>query len=374
MDFGLSDDQELLQSSAREFLERECPPTLVRHVYDSAEGRSEALDRRIAEMGWNGVLVPDSLGGLGLGVLDAVVLLTELGRAAAPGPFFFSSVLAVAALEAAANARLKKAWLPKLATGETTATVAWLEESDRLDADGIAARATKRGAAWRLSGTKLFVPYAAAADVLVTPFRTSGAGAKGVTLFLVRRDAPGLSIEPLQTIDRTRRVYEVAFRNVEADAVVGKVGEAWPVLERLLDLAAVGLAADSLGGAERALEMAVAYSKTREQFGRPIGSFQAVKHMAAEMVADVEPSRSLVWYAAYAADRRKGASRAASMAKARLSEVYSRTANRAVQMHGGIGFTWEHDVHFWFKRAKWNELAFGDPVFHRERVAELGGY
>jgi len=162
---------------------------------------------------------------------------------------------------------------------------------------------------------------------------------------------------------------------VDREDVLGRVGGAWPVLARLLDLAAVGLAADALGGAEQVLDMAVAYAKTREQFGRPIGSFQAMKHMAAEMVADIEPSRSLLWYAAHAQDARpREASRAASMAKASLCDIYARSSNRAVQMHGGIGFTWEHDLHFWFKRAKWNELAFGDPSFHRERVAALGGF
>jgi alkylation response protein AidB-like acyl-CoA dehydrogenase len=172
-------------------------------------------------------------------------------------------------------------------------------------------------------------------------------------------------------------VGEVAFRDVRVEraALLGRPGRGWPLLARLLDLGAVGIAADSLGGAERALEMAVEYSKVREQFGRKIGSFQALKHMAAEMVADIEPARSLVWYAAWAFDHRpRESARAAAMAKARLGEVYSTVVNRAVQMHGGIGFTWEHDLHLWFKRARWNEVAFGDPTFQRERLAAIDRY
>jgi alkylation response protein AidB-like acyl-CoA dehydrogenase len=208
----------------------------------------------------------------------------------------------------------------------------------------------------------------------VVSARTAGRGEEGVTLFLVPADTPGLTIEPLDLVDLTRRAARLTFDGVELtpSAVLGRVGAGWKIASRLMDAAAVLLAADSLGGAERTLEMAVEYSRTREQFGRPIGSFQAVKHMAAEMVSEIEPARSLVWYASYAFDSvRKDASRAAAMAKARLSDVYSRTANRAVQIHGGIGFTWEHDLHFWFKRAKANEFAFGDATHHRERLADL---
>jgi alkylation response protein AidB-like acyl-CoA dehydrogenase len=198
-----------------------------------------------------------------------------------------------------------------------------------------------------------------------------------VSLFLVETAARGVRVKPLETIDLSRRMAEVELRGVtvEKTALVGKAGAGWALLSRLLDLGAIGIAADSLGGAARALEMAVEYSKVREQFGRKIGSFQALKHMAAEVVAEVEPARSLVWYAAYTADHRPGeAARAATIAKARLGEVYSLAVNRAVQMHGGIGFTWEHDLHLWFKRARGNEVAFGDPTFHRERLATLDAY
>ena len=377
MDFGLSEDQALLQRSAAEFLASECPPSLVREVTRDEEGFPRALYRQMAELGWMGLIVPESYGGAGLTMLDLALLTEQLGRAVVPGPFFSSAVLATLAILQAGSGAQKKAWLPRLAAGEAVGTLAWLEESDRLDADGIAARARKVGKAYRLSGRKLFVTDAHVADVIVAPFRTAGRGEDGVTLFLVPRDTPGVTVTPLHSIDLTRRPMEVRFADVElpASAVLGAEHKGWKTLARVGDAAAVSLAADSLGGAARALEMAVEYAKVREQFGRPIGSFQAVKHIAAEMVSEIEPARSLVWYAGYAYDAAvRDAARAAAMAKACLGDVYSRTTNRAVQIHGGIGFTWEHDLHFWFKRAKWNEFAFGDPTYHRERLAQLSRF
>jgi len=373
MDFGLSETQEQLQQSARDFLARACPAAFVREVMQDAEGFPRAFYRQLAELGWTGLIVPEAYGGSALGMLDLAVLTEEIGRAVMPGPFL-SSTLATLAIAQAGSAAQKKHWLPKLAGGDAVGTLAFLEESDRLDADGVTTRAKSARGTYRLTGTKLFVTDAHVADVIVAAFRTGGKGEDGISLFLVPRDAPGLSIAALPIIDQTRRVCAVTFDGVEvpAGAVLGKTGNGWKRMRRLLDAAAVLLAADCLGGAEKALEMAVEYSKVREQFGRPIGSFQAVKHMAAEMVSEIEPARGLVWYAAYAYDMLpRDASRAAAMAKAQLSEVYARVANRAVQIHGGIGFTWEHDMHLWFKRAKWNQLAFGDGIFQRERVATL---
>ena len=238
-------------------------------------------------------------------------------------------------------------------------------------------RCAKTRSGCRLNGVKMFVTDAAVADFLVVATRSRGQGEAGVRLALVPRDTPGLTIHPLLNVDQTRRTYEVVFRNVDVptSAQLADESKGWKILSRVIDAAAVVLAADSLGGAQRALELAVEYAKVREQFGRPIGSFQAIKHIAAEMVSEVEPARALVWYAAYAYENEtRNAARAVSMAKARLSDVYSRTANRAVQIHGGIGFTWEHDLHLWFKRAKWNELAFGDATYHRARLAELEGW
>jgi alkylation response protein AidB-like acyl-CoA dehydrogenase len=275
------------------------------------------------------------------------------------------------------SAAQRKAWLPKLAAGEAVATLAFLEAGDRLDAEGVRAKARRSRGAYRLAGTKMFVGDALAADVLVVAARSAGRGEDGISLFLVPRETPGLDIQTLESLDLTRRTAQVELQDVEvpASALLGTEGRGWRTLARVLDAAAVILAADALGGSQKALEMAVEYSKVREQFGRPIGSFQAVKHMAAEMVSEIEPARSLVWYAAYAFDELpREAAKAASMAKARLSDVYSRVTNLAVQIHGGIGFTWEHDMHLWFKRAKWNEYAFGDATYHRERLAKLAKF
>jgi len=377
MDFGLSEEQEMLQRSAREFLAQECPPTFVRELFKDRDGFSRELHRKMAEQGWTGLLIPGAYGGLGLGMLDMALLLEEMGRAVVPGPFMFSSVLATLALMQGGSTAQKKTWLPRLASGEAVGTLAFLEADDRLDAAGITLKAKKSRDGYTLSGTKMFVPFAAVADVLLVAARTRGRGEDGVNLLVVERETPGLTIKPLEIFDLTRRVYEVECKDVTVPqaAVVGSEGQGWKILARLIDAACIALAADSLGGAQRALEMAVEYTKMRTQFNRPIASFQALKHMAAEMASEIEPARALVWYAAHAFDTRpREAPRAAALAKARLSEVYARTTNRAVQMHGGIGFTWEHDMHFWFKRAKWNEFAFGDATYHRERLAQLEGF
>jgi len=377
IDFGLSEEQEALQAAARDFLTRECPPALVRETAKAPDGVPRALYAKMAELGWMGLAVPEKDGGLGLGTLDLALVLEELGRVAAPGPFLGTQLVIAALLRAGSSAQ-KKQWLPRLIAGESLGALAYLEASDRHDAAGITLAAKKTRVGYQLKGEKLFVAGLPGASLLLVAARTkAGSGPRGVSLFVVPVDTPDVRVRPVETIDLTRRVGELELRDVvvERAALVGREGEGWPLLARLLDLGAVGIAADSLGGAERALEMAVEYSKVRQQFGRPIGSFQALKHMAAEMVAEVEPSRSLVWYAAYVFDATPNESaRAASMVKARLGEVYSRTVNRAVQMHGGIGFTWEHDLHLWFKRARWNEVAFGDPPFHRERLAELDEY
>jgi alkylation response protein AidB-like acyl-CoA dehydrogenase len=377
IDFGLSEDQEALQRAAREFLARECPPALVRETAKQPDGVPRALYRQMAENGWFGLLVPEKDGGLGLGVLDLALVLEELGRVVAPGPFL-GTQLVIAALLRGGTAAQRQAWLPRLVAGEALGALAYLEASDRHDAAGIAVQARKTREAWRVRGEKRFVMGVPGADVLLVAVRSGrGTAEPGVSLLLVEPDAPGVKLRPAETVDLTRRAGDVAFRDaaVPRAALVGREGGGWPLLARLLDLAAVGIAADSLGGAERALEMAVEYSKVRQQFGRPIGSFQALKHLAAEMVSEVEPCRSLVWYAAYAWDHRpRDSARAAAIAKARLGDVYSRTVNRSVQMHGGIGFTWEHDLHLWFKRAMWNEVVFGDPAFHRERLAAIDRY
>jgi len=378
IDFGLTEDQEALQRAAREFLAAECPPALVRDTAGDGDGIPRALYKKMAGLGWMGLVVPEREGGLGLSTLDLALVLEELGRAVAPGPFL-PTQLVIAALLRAGTPAQRAAWLPRFLAADAFGTLAVSEGGLAYDPAGIQTRAKKAKGGWVLDGTKVFVQDAPGSDVLLVAARTkAGSKETGISLFLVERATKGLKVRSHESFDLTRRSGEVVLKNVVVPktALVGKEGTAWPLLLQLLDLACVGIASDSLGGSWKAIEMAVGYSKVREQFGRKIGSFQAMKHIAAEMVADVEPTRSLVWFAAYAFENRppREAARAAAMAKAALGDVYSRTARRAVEMHGGIGFTWEFDLHLWFKRAHANELAYGDPVLHRERLATIDGY
>ena len=358
MDFGLSEEQQQLKTSVRELLAAECPTPAVRKAMASDDGTLPELWREIAKLGWTGLIVPEKFGGAGLGMLDMAVLLEEQGYAAMPGPFLFSAAIATEAVVRGGSEETKAKWLGVLAEGKAIGTVAIAETSDRIPT------LAKDG---RLSGSKVFAPYANLADFIVVSVR----GEAGRSLALVDTHSSGVILNRLWHLDLTRRFGLVDFGAAAAEQLSG--GES--LHRRILDVGAVAIAADSLGGMQRALDMAVDYSKVREQFGKPIGSFQALKHAAAEIVADLEPARSLVWYAAHALDAMpKEAPRAAAMAKARLCEVYSRGTDRAVLMHGGIGFTWEHDIHLWFKRARFNESYLGSPAYYRERVAQLSAY
>ena len=367
MDFGLSEEQQQLKESARAFLSGECPTTFVRRTMATDDGYPRELYEHIAKLGWTGLIVPEKFGGAGLGMLDMAMVLEEGGYAAMPGPFLFSSMLAASALKLSGSEKLNSKWLTALAEGRAIGTVAVVENAASIDPRDINAIASKAAAGWHLSGTKMFVPYANVADFIVVAAKHDS----DIFLFVVDTKSPGVTIRSLKNLDLTRRVSSVELKSAPAERLKGGTD----LFAKLVDIAAIAVAADSLGGTERALEMAVDYSKVREQFGKPIGSFQALKHAAAEIVADVEPARAMLWYAAYAQDiGAADASRVAAMAKARLCDIYSRATDRAVLMHGGIGFTWEHDMHLWFKRARFNESYFGSPSFHRERVASLGAY
>jgi alkylation response protein AidB-like acyl-CoA dehydrogenase len=371
VDFGLSDEQRQLKETAREFLRNECPTTLVRTAMAAEDGMPRELYREIAKLGWTGLIVPEKFGGAGLSMLDMAVLLEECGYAAMPGPFLFSSVIAASAIVRGGSEELQSRWLPALAEGRAIGTIAIVDEDDGLDPRDITAMAVKNDSGFILLGAKMFVPYAHLADFIVVAARVESADE--AALFVIETETPGLSVKPLKCLDLTRRIARVELDGVRVNTGAWLRGE--DLFERVIDIGATAIAADSLGGIERALEMAVDYSRVREQFGKPIGSFQALKHAAAEIVADLEPARSLVWYAAHAQDALPAeAARAAAMAKARLCEIYTRATDRAVLMHGGIGFTWEHDIHLWFKRARFNESCLGTPVYHRERVATLGDY
>jgi alkylation response protein AidB-like acyl-CoA dehydrogenase len=299
-------------------------------------------------------------------------VMEEMGRALLPSPFIWTTMAAEAIRRAGSEAQ-KRAILPKIAAGETIATIAWMEPPGGWDAAGITAAAQKTADGFRLDGVKLFVNDAHLADLLIVAARTGGAGEDGVTLFALDARRGGIEIIPLKTMDQTRKLSEVRLNGVRAgaDEMIGTMGGGWKTLSETIDRGKVMIAAEMMGGAQKALEMSVEYAKVRVQFGRPIGSFQAVQHKCANMMVDVESAKSAVYYAAWAVSNEVAESPlAAALAKAAASDAYRRVTADAIQVHGGIGFTWDHDLHLYFKRAKSSEFTFGDATWNRELVAQ----
>jgi alkylation response protein AidB-like acyl-CoA dehydrogenase len=375
LDFGFSEEQEMLRASARSLLEKECPSTVVRKLMDDERGYDPKLWKQMADLGWTGLVLPEEFGGGGLSYVDLVVVLEEMGRVLLPSPFIWT-VMFAEALKRAGSPAQKKDLLPKIASGDLVATLAYTEPSGRWDAEGIVMPAESEGSGFRLEGKKLYVPDAHVADRMLVAARTGGAGESEVTLFIVDSKNKGVTVTPLKTMDQTRKLSEVTFSgvHVEQDAVVGDVGEGWKVLSEVLDRAKVSLAAEMLGAAQKVLETATDYAKMRVQFGRPVGSFQAVQHKCANMLLDVESAKSVVYYASWAVTNEVAeAPLAAATAKAAASDAFRRTASDGIQVHGGIGFTWEHDMHLYFKRSKSSEVTFGDASFNRAQMANLIG-
>jgi alkylation response protein AidB-like acyl-CoA dehydrogenase len=327
-----------------------------------------------AELGWTSVVIPEEYGGLGLSYVELIALMEEMGAALLCAPFLSSVCLAGNALVVGGTEAQKEEHLPGIAEGTTTGTLAYMESNGRPDATGIEAVAQRDGGDFLLSGTKSFVLDGHSAGLLVVAARRPGSkGEDGISLFLVSPDSPGLERRLLPTMDQTRKQAELQLHEVRvpAEALMGKEGEGWKALSRTLDLASVALAAEQVGGAQRCLDMSVEYAKERVQFGRPIGSFQAIKHKCADMMVEVESARSASYYAGWAAaEDAEDLPVAAALAKAFCSDTYFRCAAQSVQIHGGVGFTWEYDVHLYFKRAKSTEILFGSPAYHRERVAQ----
>ncbi len=376
MDFGFSEEQDMLRQMARDFLAEKCPTTFVRQMMEDEKGYSADLWNEMAGFGWLGMTFPEAYGGQGLGFVDLMVVLEEMGAVLLPSPYLSSVVLAGQTILIAGSEAQKQAYLPKIADGSLIATLALTEPSGRFDAEGIAdVRALPADDGFQISGAKLFITDAHVSDLMVVAARTKDAGDKsfGVTLFLVDSNAPGITINLLDTMDQTRKQCEVVFDNVQVsrDRVLGQVDMGWPVLQKVLNLGCAALCAEMVGGAQRVLDISVDYAKERVQFGRPIGSFQAIKHKCAEMMLQVESAKSAAYYAAWAVDEDvPEAPLAVSMAKAYCSDAYRNTAGEGIQVHGGIGFTWEHDMHLYFKRAKYAEFTFGDATYHRELVAQ----
>jgi alkylation response protein AidB-like acyl-CoA dehydrogenase len=378
MDFTFNDEQEELRSIATSFLQDNSAPEQVREAMESELGYDPQLWKQIgAELGWTSVIIPEEYGGLELSYVELIALMEVMGGAVLCAPFFSSVCLGGNALLVGGTEEQKKQHLPGIAEGETRATLAFTEANGRWDAAGIAATARKDGGDYVLDGKKTFVPDGHCADLLVVAARREDtSGEEGISLFVVPADTPGVERRPLPTMDQTRRQAEITLSGVRvpAGALMGDEGQGWAPLEKTLQLAAVALSAEQVGGAQKCLDMAVEYAKERVQFGRPIGSFQAIKHKCANMMVEVESARSASYYAGcVAAEDGDELPVVASLAKAYCSDAYFRCAADSLQIHGGVGFTWEYEVHLYFKRAKSTETLLGDAAYHRELVAQRIG-
>lgn len=374
MDLGLNETQQMLKNSAREFLQAECPDTYVRAMEEDERGYTPDMWQKIAEQGWLGLIFPEEYGGVGLTYLDLSVLLEEMGRALLPGPFFSTIVMGGMAIMDAGTDQQKRHLLPQICEGQHIVTLALTEPSARWDAAGVQTTAAQNpDGAWTLNGAKLFVPNAHVADTYIVAART-GDVERDITLFFVPSDADGVTQTLLKTIASDRQ-SEITLDSVSmpAEAVLGEVNKGWDTIEKVLAWGAIGKCAEMVGGAEQVLEMTVEYAKQRTQFGRPIGSFQAIQHHCANMATDVEGSRYITYQAAWLLSEGEAAAQEVAMAKAWVSDAYRRICALGHQCHGAIGFTKEHNMQLYSRRAKAAELAFGDTDFHLETVADSLG-
>ncbi len=371
MKLGYSTEQQEMRESVRRFLADRMPLPRVRELMDSPDGTDEKTwNYAGSQLGLQAIAIPEEFGGAGFTFAEQAIVLEELGAALYPGPYLASAVLAANALLASSDDEAKRDFLPGIASGETVATLAFTEDDGAWEPDAITLTATHAAGAqpeggWVLDGHKSFVLDGYTAGLILAVART----ADGLSLFAVTPDADGLTRKQLPTLDQTRRLARLEFSAVPA-RLIGAAGEGAAILNESLDIAAIAQAAEQLGGAQRALDMAVSYAKIRHQFGRPIGSFQAIKHRCADLLLEVESLRSAVGYAAAAvAEDSAEVPVVAALVKALASDTYFHVAAENIQIHGGIGFTWEHDAHLYFKRAKASELFLGDASYHRERLA-----
>lgn len=372
MDLGLTEEQEMLKTSAREFLQKECPKQLVRQLDESDEGHSPELWRKMAQQGWMGLVFPEKYGGSGGSYLDLAVLLEEMGYSILPGPFFATVILGGLPIAMAGSEEQKAEFLPRVSDGAMLLTLALTEPTAGYDAASIHTRAAAHNGGYLINGTKLFVPNANVADHLVCVARTDegDVAESGITLLLVDTRSPGVRITPLKTIARDKQC-EVVFDNVAVpeNRTLGNPGEAWPVVEEILRRATVAKCAEMVGGSEAVLDMTVDYAKTRVQFDRPIGSFQAIQHYCADMVTDVSGSRFVTYRAAWKVSEGLPAAADVAIAKAWTGEAYGRVVLAAHQIFGAIAFTMDHDMHLYYRRAKAGETVFGDADCQRAILA-----
>ena len=376
MDFGLSEEQEMLRTSARDFLRKECPKQLVRQLDESVEGYSPELWRKMAELGWMGLPFPEKYGGGSGSFLDLVVLLEAMGYNVVPGPFFSTVVLGGLTILSAGNEEQKKDFLSRIATGKLILTLALTEPSARYDAASIKTTAVAHNGNHIINGMKLFVPDANVADYLlcVARTKTTGKPENGITVFLVDSKSPGVKCTLLKTLARDKQC-EIIFDKVSVpkNNILGGLNRGWQVVQDVLQKAKVAKCAEMVGGAQAALDMAIAYAKERVQFNRPIGSFQAIQHYCANMVSDVDGSRFVTYKAAWKVSEGLPAAFDVAVAKAWTGSAYGRVTLMGHQIFGAVGFTMDHDMHLYYRRAKAGDIMFGDSAFQRKIVAqELG--
>jgi len=379
MDFRFTEEQEELRTMARAFLEENSGSEAIRKAMESELGYDGDVWNQIgAELGWTSVHIPEEYGGLGLGYVELVALMEIMGESLLCSPFFSSICLGANALLVAGSEAQKQEHLPGIAEGTTRATLAYAERSGGWGPDTVQATAQPDGDGYLLSGTKSYVVDGHSADLVVVAARTPGSAAQdGISLFILAGDQAGITRKALPTMDQTRRLAELRLDGVRvpATSLMGDEGQAWSALSKTLDLACIALAAEQVGGAQRCLDMSVEYAKERVQFGRAIGSFQSIKHKCADMMVKVESARSAAYYGgcAVAEENEEELRSVAPLAKAYSSDAYFGCAADAIQIHGGVGFTWEYDVHLYFKRAKSSESLLGDAAFHREALAKRIG-
>jgi alkylation response protein AidB-like acyl-CoA dehydrogenase len=373
MDFALNEQQEMLQKSARDFLSNEYSDKLIQEMARDQKGYTQTLWNKMAELGWMALSIPEEYGGIG-DFLDLITVLKEMGQVCLISPFFSTLVLGASAIMEAGDKAQKQKYLPAIAEGKMRLTLALTESSAEYNPEAVTTRATAQESNYILKGRKLFVPDAGYADYLICVARTEESvnPAEGITLFLVDRQDPGVSCQPLQTISGDK-LYEVTFDAVQVSDqnILGEVGKGWSYIEKVLAKAAVGTCAEMVGGSQRVLDLTLTYAKERMAFGHPIGAFQSVQHRCADMLMDLESSKYVTYQAAWYLNEGIPAVREVAIAKSWVSQAYGRIVTSAHQIHGAVGFTEDHVLHWYTRRAKFQEFSFGDVNFHLARLSNL---
>ncbi|MEE9400423.1 MAG: acyl-CoA dehydrogenase family protein [Dehalococcoidia bacterium] len=376
MDLDLTEEQEMLQTMARDFLTKECPKALVRELEEDEKGYSPELWRKMAELGWMGLVLPAEYDGMEMGFMDLIILLQEMGRNILPGPFFCTVVLGSLPIFSAGTDEQKKEFLPKIASGKMILTMALTEPNGRYDAAGVETKAAAQGDSFVINGTKLFVENAHIADYMICVARTTEGATpeEGITLFLVNAKSQGIKVEVIPTM-ADDKLCEVVFENVSVprNNMLGELDNGWPIVARTLEQATMAKCAEMVGGAEAAFDMTLNYVKERVQYNRPIGSFQVIQHYCANMWTSVVTSRNILYKTAWKVGEGLPATGDVAAAKGWINQAYTFVTERAVQCHGAIGLTRDHDIGLYYRRAKAGELAFGDTDFQKEIVAQQMG-